>query len=156
IALAEDSATKMKTTLNVAHKKEPKQVAEIRKYYMQISKWSGNSERYTRSDIAFNLHSMWYNNGKKVFHTIQSWEEREDKLYTEFLFDQQTGELIFAYQNHSYEDERGKQNPQLRCYWHKGKLIHSKIKKDADLETTCDDLLKEAEHFRNLSVVNDL
>lgn len=147
-AFAEDTAAKMKATLNVATDKEPAQVAEIRQYYTQIKKQAQKSEVWTYSDIASNFHTVLYDNEKEIFRTIESPEEREYKFYSEFLFDKKTGKLVFAYQNSSYEDERGKQNPQLRYYWHNGKLIHSKMNKNADLETTCDDLLKEANYFR--------
>ena len=148
-AIAEDNAAKMTATIKVASDKEPNEVAQIRQYYTQISKRAKNRKNlFSRTDMMKNTISVLYDNEKMVFYTFQSPPQSTTQTYSEFLFDKQM-KLVFAYDNQSWTDERGQLNSQLRCYWHNEALIHSKIK--GDLSTTCDDLLKEANHFRDFA-----
>lgn len=148
-ANAQEENAAYNATLKAASDKEPDEVAHIRTYYTQISKRAKNRKNLlTRTDSVNNTLSILEDKGQMVFITHQSPPKATTQTYTEFLFDQQT-KLVFAYETSGYKDERGKLNSQLRCYWHNGVLIHSKIK--GDLITVCDDLLKEANHLRDFA-----
>ncbi|MBR7059877.1 MAG: hypothetical protein IKI22_04670 [Neisseriaceae bacterium] len=136
-------------TLNVATSKEPAAVAKIRKYYTGISKQAANRKNITQHTDKNTQETVSFlkSNGNISFITVQSSKKSADKIYEEYLFDDDTSELIFAYSNNSWSDERGKQNSQLRCYWQNNQLIHSKIK--GDLVRFCDDLSQKSQALYN-------
>lgn len=147
-----------KETLDAVRKdgSEPEQVKAIRAEYQAAVKLSSEQKEnriYRQEKISENGTSIILNisyvgseqgNIASTFYItanpkgVKGWS-------SEYLFDKNSGELIFAYDR----DASSKKKLELRCYWQNGELIHSKI--NGSLHDDCATLKLRAEELKAMA-----